>query len=149
MSDGLSFRPVSKDVLVVDDNVHMRKLVTTILQAFGIASDPSSKPIPATRAWEHHLRSTIPMSIVVDWVMEGMSSIDLIKMIRSNPQSPNPFIPVPSCSPAHLAAGSMCSRRATPAPTSSSPSRFRSKTMMSRLTSVIEAPHPALCADQR
>ena len=50
-------------VLVVDDNVHMRKLVSTILQAFGVAqiSDAES----ADRAWAS-LRETNPDVIVVD-----------------------------------------------------------------------------------
>jgi CheY-like chemotaxis protein len=49
-------------ILVVDDNVHMRKLVTTILHAFGVARSmkptaasapgPSyANPIPTSSCW--------------------------------------------------------------------------------------------------
>ena len=78
-------------VLVVDDNVHMRKLVTTILQAFGVIQIYEAEN--GERAWAI-LREANPDVVVLDWMMEGMSGIDLTKMIRTNPQSPNPFVPV-------------------------------------------------------
>src|SRR5476649_2384462 len=78
-------------VLVVDDNPHMRKLVVTILQAFGVIQIYEADN--GERAW-NILRESNPDVLVLDWVMEGMSGLDLIQMIRSNPASPNPFIPV-------------------------------------------------------
>ena len=78
-------------VLVVDDNVHMRKLVVTILQAFGVIQIFEAEN--GERAWAI-LREANPDVVVLDWVMEGMSGIDLMRMIRTNPQSPNPFVPV-------------------------------------------------------
>ena len=75
-------------VLVVDDSVHMRKLVTTILQAFGVTQIAEADS--ADRAWQS-LRNTNPDVIVLDWVMEGMSGLELIRMIRTNPQAPNPL----------------------------------------------------------
>src|SRR4051794_10442619 len=78
-------------VLVVDDNVHMRKLVTTILQAFGVIQIYEAES--GDRAW-NVLREANPDVVVLDWVMEGMSGLDLMRMIRTNPQSPNPFVPV-------------------------------------------------------
>ena len=78
-------------ILVVDDNQHMRKLVTAILQAFGViqifeASDGQS-------AWSM-LREANPDVIILDWMMEGMTGIDLVKMIRTSSQTPNPFVPI-------------------------------------------------------
>jgi two-component system, chemotaxis family, chemotaxis protein CheY len=78
-------------ILVVDDNVHMRKLVTTILQAFGVIQIYEAEH--GERAWAI-LRESNPDVIVLDWVMEGMSGLELMKMIRTNPQTPNPFVPV-------------------------------------------------------
>jgi CheY-like chemotaxis protein len=78
-------------ILVVDDNVHMRKLVTTILQAFGVIQIYEAES--GERAWTV-LREVNPDVAVLDWVMEGMSGLDLVRMIRTNPQTPNPFVPV-------------------------------------------------------
>ncbi|HEY0267252.1 MAG TPA: response regulator, partial [Rhizomicrobium sp.] len=78
-------------ILVVDDNVHMRKLVTTILQAFGVIQIQEAET--GDRAWTIQ-REFNPDIVVLDWVMEGMSGLELVQMIRSNAQSPNPFVPV-------------------------------------------------------
>jgi len=56
-------------ILVVDDNIHMRKLVTTILQAFGVVQIYEADS--GDRAWTV-LRESNPDVIVLDWVMEGM-----------------------------------------------------------------------------
>ena len=63
-------------ILLVDDNPHMRRLVSTILQA-----------------WPK-LREFNPDILVLDWLMGGTSGIELTKMIRTAPTSPNPFVPV-------------------------------------------------------
>ncbi len=78
-------------ILVVDDNQHMRKLVVTILQAFGAmqifeASD-------GERAWTV-LREANPDVIMLDWQMEGMNGIDFARQVRNSPNSPNPFVPI-------------------------------------------------------
>ena len=57
-------------ILVVDDNVHMRKLVVTILQAFGVSQIYEAES--GERAWTM-LREANPDVLVLDWVMEGMS----------------------------------------------------------------------------
>lgn len=78
-------------ILVVDDSAHMRKLVIAILQAFGVTEIVEAAD--GEKAWAL-LHDVAPDVIVLDWVMDGMSGIDLIKMIRSHPRSPNPFVPV-------------------------------------------------------
>src|SRR5579864_6600080 len=78
-------------VLVVDDNAHMRKLVVTILQAFGVSQIYEADN--GERAWAV-LRETNPDVLVLDWMMEGMSGLDLVTMIRTEAQAPNPFVPV-------------------------------------------------------
>ena len=124
-------------VLVVDDNVHMRRLVTTILQAFGVNTifEASS----GESAWEL-IRENNPDIVVMDWVMEGMSGIDLIKMIRANPLSPNPFVPTIMLT-GHTSLEHVQEARDAGA------NEFIAKpvsvkTMMSRLSSVIEHPRP-------
>jgi CheY-like chemotaxis protein len=78
-------------ILVVDDSAHMRKLVSAILQAFGV-TEISEAP-SGEKAWGM-LRETRPDIIVLDWVMDGMSGIDLVRRIRTDTTSANPFVPV-------------------------------------------------------
>jgi CheY-like chemotaxis protein len=90
-------------------------------------------------AWEL-IREHNPDVIVLDWVMEGISGIDLIKMIRSNPQSPNPFVPTIMLT-GHTSLEYVQQARDAGA------NEFIAKpvsvkTMMSRLSSVIEHPRP-------
>ena len=78
-------------ILVVDDNAHMRKLVVTIMQAFGTThiyeADNGERALVL-------LRETNPDVVVMDWMMEGMSGLDVVKQIRTAPNTPNPFVPV-------------------------------------------------------
>lgn len=78
-------------ILVVDDNAHMRKLVITILQAFGTSQ--VFEAAEAETAWKI-MRDANPDVIILDWTMDGMSGLDLTKMIRTSTASPNPFVPV-------------------------------------------------------
>jgi two-component system chemotaxis response regulator CheY len=124
-------------ILVVDDNVHMRKLVTTILQAFGVSQIFEASSGEA--AWES-FREHNPDIIVLDWVMEGISGIELTKMIRTNPVSPNPFVPVIMLT-GHTSIEHVIEAR------DAGISEFIAKpvsvkTMMSRLASLIEHPRP-------
>lgn len=78
-------------VLVVDDSSHMRKLVVTILQAFGVVQIVEASS--GDRAWAV-LREANPDVIFLDWQMEGMNGLELVKLIRTSSQTPNPFVPV-------------------------------------------------------
>lgn len=78
-------------VLVVDDNPHMRRLVSTILKAFGVTK--LCDAADAKQAWSK-LREFSPDIVILDWMMSGMSGIELTKMIRTEPSSPNPFVPI-------------------------------------------------------
>ncbi|HEY0282828.1 MAG TPA: response regulator, partial [Rhizomicrobium sp.] len=78
-------------ILVVDDNQHMRKLVGTILQAFG--TNQIYEASDGERAWIV-LHDVNPDVILLDWQMEGMNGIDFARMVRTSPNSPNPFVPI-------------------------------------------------------
>ena len=124
-------------ILVVDDNAHMRKLVTTILQAFGVVQIYEADN--GQRAWTV-VRESNPDVIVADWVMDGMSGIELVQMLRSNPQSPNPFVPVIMLTGHNSLDHVMQARDAGVNEFIAKPVSV--KTMMSRLVSVIESPRP-------
>jgi len=77
---------------------------------------------------------------VLDWVMEGMSGVELVRMIRSNPQAPNSFVPVIMLT-GHTSLEHVNEAR------DAGVNEFIAKpvsvkTMMSRLVSVIEHPRP-------
>jgi two-component system chemotaxis response regulator CheY len=78
-------------VLVVDDNQHMRKLVVAILQAFGVIQ--IFEAADGNRAWTT-LRESNPDVVILDWMMEGLTGIDVARMVRTSPQTPNPFVPI-------------------------------------------------------
>ena len=124
-------------ILVVDDNAHMRKLVTTILQAFGVSQIFEAES--GERAWTV-LRETNPDVCVVDWMMEGMSGLDFTTKIRTDPQTPNPFVPVIMLT-GHTHIDQV--RQARDAGVNEFIAKPVSvKTMMQRLVSVIESPRP-------
>jgi two-component system, chemotaxis family, chemotaxis protein CheY len=124
-------------VLVVDDNAHMRKLVVTILQAFGVSQIFEADS--GERAWAA-LRESNPDICVLDWMMEGMSGLDLVQKIRTDPQTPNPFVPVIMLT-GHTHIDQV--RMARDAGANEFIAKPVSvKTMMQRLQSVIESPRP-------
>jgi len=78
-------------ILLVDDNQHMRVLLTEILRAIGVklifeASDGAQAL--------HILRGN-PIDIVMtDLAMEPMDGIDFVRLLRNSEDSPNPMVPV-------------------------------------------------------
>ncbi len=124
-------------ILVVDDNAHMRKLVVTILQAFGVSQIYEADS--GERAWAV-LREVNPDVCVLDWMMEGMSGLELVQMLRANPQTPNPFVPVIMLT-GHTHIDQV--RQARDAGVNEFIAKPVSvKTMMQRLMAVIEHPRP-------
>jgi len=76
----------------------------------------------------------------MDWMMEGMSGIELTRMIRTNPQSPNPFVPVIMLTGHTLIEDVNKARDAGINEFIAKPVSV--KTMMQRLVAVIEHPRP-------
>src|SRR5580704_14827269 len=78
-------------ILLVDDNQHMRVLLTEILRAIGV-----KLVFEATDGAQalHILRGT-PIDIVMtDLAMEPMDGIDFVRLLRNSEDSPNPMVPV-------------------------------------------------------
>jgi CheY-like chemotaxis protein len=129
-------------ILVVDDNVHMRKLVVTILQAFGVKQVFEADS--AEHAWTT-LREINPDIIVLDWVMEGKSGLELARMIRTMPEAPNAFVPLIMLT-GYTSANHV--RQARDAGVNEFIAKpVAAKTMMARLVSVIEYPRPFVRTD--
>lgn len=123
--------------LVVDDNRHMRMLISNILRGFGVryifeAEDGSD----AIR----ELRSN-PIDIVIcDWVMEPLDGFDFVKLIRSAPDSPNPFVPIIILSGYTEHFRITGARDAAATEFLAKP--VSAKTLFSRIASIIDHPRP-------
>jgi CheY-like chemotaxis protein len=124
-------------ILVVDDNVHMRKLVTTILQAFGVLQIYEADS--GERAWTL-LRECNPDICIVDWVMEGMSGLDFTAKVRTDPAAVNPFVPVIMLTGYTHVDRVLQARDAGVNEFIAKPVSVR--TLMQRLVAVIENPRP-------
>ena len=124
-------------VLVVDDNQHMRKLVVTILQAFGVVQ--IFEAADGDRAWAM-MREANPDVVILDWMMEGLSGIDLVKMVRTSSQTPNPFVPIVMLTGYSKAEYVRLARDAGCNEFLAKPVSV--KAIMSRLVAVIEHPRP-------
>lgn len=78
-------------ILIVDDNIHARKLLRQVLTGFG-----------CQQLWEapdaadaFSLLGTHPVDLAfVDYQMDGLSGAEFTKLVRVSPDSPNRFLPV-------------------------------------------------------
>ncbi len=78
-------------VLVVDDNKNMRRLVGGLLEAFGCREVVEAETAEA--AWTA-LRAGAPDVAIVDWLLPGQTGLELVRRIRTDESSPDPFLPV-------------------------------------------------------
>lgn len=78
-------------VLVVDDNRQMRFLLRCLLRAGGVHD--VTEAATAQEAFE--VMSGRPVDlIIVDWMMHPMDGLDFTRMVRSDPETPNPYVPI-------------------------------------------------------
>ena len=69
----------SLTALVVDDNLHMRKLMADILLVFGIGTVLEASD--GTDAYRLMKANAIDL-VVCDWVMQNLNGIDLLREVR-------------------------------------------------------------------
>lgn len=122
-------------VLIVDDQDFIRSLLRHILGVLGCThiTDRSD----GESAWESICDSP-PDLLIVDWEMEPMDGIKLVKKVRSDPESPDKFMPIimitaHSERPRIIAARDSGVNEFVMKPVSA-------KTLFSRLNAVIEHP---------
>jgi two-component system chemotaxis response regulator CheY len=79
------------NILVIDDNPHMRTLVREILLGFNVKNvhecRDGSDALDELRQWPADIA-------IVDWMMEPLDGLDFTRLIRSASDSPNPFLPI-------------------------------------------------------
>jgi CheY-like chemotaxis protein len=78
-------------VLVADDNAHMRAIISVMLNSFGIKTikdaRDGSDALEALRRWPADLA-------IVDFQMEPIDGVSFTRLVRTSPDSPNPYLPV-------------------------------------------------------
>lgn len=78
-------------VLLVDDNPHMRTIVATILRGIGVEhvyeAEDGLQAMGLLRDWAADIA-------IVDYRMEKLDGVELTRKIRTDPRSPNPFLPI-------------------------------------------------------
>lgn len=77
--------------LIVEDNKFMQTVVRRVLSALGVREVREC----ADGADALKILKTFPADIVItDWAMEPIDGIDLTRMIRTAPDSVNPYVPI-------------------------------------------------------
>jgi len=79
------------NVLVLDDNRHMRTLVQSILHALGVKNIREAGDAAEAFKELMHFHADV---IIVDWHMEPLDGIDFVKLVRTAKDSPNPYVPI-------------------------------------------------------
>lgn len=87
----MAFKFDRLSVLIAEDTVPMSKLVTSVLETLGVGTIYVAND--GEKAFETFCREN-PDILIADWHMIPMSGIDLVKMIRQSPLSPNKMVPI-------------------------------------------------------
>lgn len=93
MSDSTQSRYVldNMNVLVLDDNRHMRSLVQSILHALGVKNIREAGDAADAFKELQHFHADI---IIVDWHMEPLDGLDFVRLVRTAKDSHNPYVPI-------------------------------------------------------
>lgn len=81
----------SLNVLVVEDNKNMRKLLRTILNALGIRN--ICETTAGQDAFDELQRFEADI-VLSDWNMEPMNGLEFTRLVRRDARSPNPYVPI-------------------------------------------------------
>ncbi len=78
-------------VLVVEDNLPMLEITKSLLLAFGVGHVITAQngELGFKRCCELN-----PDIVIADWMMKPVDGISLTRIIRNDPASPNPYVPV-------------------------------------------------------
>ena len=78
-------------ILIVDDNQHMRGILKELLRAAGVSDiKEASDPLEAFE----YMKSSLIDLLLVDLSMPLMDGVEFIRMVRTNENSPNHFLPI-------------------------------------------------------
>lgn len=79
------------NVLLVDDNQHMRAIVGAILRGVGIGhlreATDGAHGLDTLRAWPADMA-------IVDFQMQPLDGVEFTRLVRNSPDSKNPYLPI-------------------------------------------------------
>lgn len=78
-------------VLIVDDQDFIRSLLRHIMGVLGCKNITDA--VDGETAWEL-IRTNPPDLLLVDWEMQPLDGLELVKMVRNDGASPDPFMPI-------------------------------------------------------
>jgi CheY-like chemotaxis protein len=78
-------------VLIVDQNVHIRQLMWTILQNIGAGTIDMSSD--AVSGFDKYCANQYDV-VFTDSELAPLSGLEFVDLIRSSPKSPNPYVPI-------------------------------------------------------
>ncbi len=78
-------------VLIADDMKPMRNLTSSVLQTFGFKDIAVASN--GDEAFELYCRFNHDL-VITDWIMEPTDGLELAQKIRTDPASPNKFVPI-------------------------------------------------------
>ncbi len=87
----MSYQFKNITVLVVESTRAMFDLTRSVLQAFGVNQVYSA--YGADEGFETYCRVN-PDLVIIDWLEDPANGLDLTRRIRTDPKSPNPFMPI-------------------------------------------------------
>ena len=87
----MAFKFEKLSMLVVEDMQPMQKLLVSVLEALGIKNIETASDGAA--AFQSFCRYNHDI-VLSDWAMTPMDGIELTRLIRKNPKSPNRLVPI-------------------------------------------------------
>lgn len=124
-------------ILIVEDNVHFRTLVRTILEALGIQNIEEARDGAEAMDVLKNFRADMA---ILDWKMDGIDGVECVRRIRFSNDSRNKFLPIILCT--GYAEDSL-KREARDAGANAFLAKPISvKSLLSRITSVMEENKP-------
>ena len=130
------------DVLLADDNDHMRTIVVAMLRSIGVtnvrAVTDGSSALEALRLKPADIA-------IVDFKMLPLDGVSFTRMVRTAPDSPAPFLPIIMMT-GHAEMSRVCEARDAGV-TELLVKPVTAKTLLSRLEAVIMHPRPFIRTD--
>jgi DNA-binding response OmpR family regulator len=87
----MSYQFEKLTVLIVESNHAMFDLTKGVLSSFGIGRIISAYD---TKNGFREFQLSQPDLVIVDWLADESSGLDLTRKIRTSPDSPNPYVPI-------------------------------------------------------
>jgi two-component system chemotaxis response regulator CheY len=87
----LAARFAAIDVLLVDDEPYMRKVVRAMLMSIGVRNIYEASDGPSGLAF---IRAMVPDIVILDWEMPGLDGPSFVRAVRSPATFPYPNLPI-------------------------------------------------------